>query len=48
MREAWIEKRRGQSAPTQLRYARQGIVTEEMDVRVHNGLFHSCSSTATI
>jgi phosphomethylpyrimidine synthase len=31
MREAWIEKRRGQSAPTQLRYARQGIVTEEME-----------------
>jgi len=30
MRHAWIAKRRGDAAPTQLNYARQGIVTEEM------------------
>jgi phosphomethylpyrimidine synthase len=30
MRESWIQKRQGDSAPTQLRYARQGLVTEEM------------------
>jgi phosphomethylpyrimidine synthase len=31
MRQAWIEKRRGDRTPTQLHYARQGIVTEEME-----------------
>src|SRR5688572_4203356 len=31
MRNAWIEKRRGDRTPTQLNYARQGIVTEEME-----------------
>ena len=30
MRSAWIEKRRGQANVTQLHYARQGLVTEEM------------------
>ena len=30
MRAAWIEKRRGQSNVTQMHYARQGLVTEEM------------------
>jgi phosphomethylpyrimidine synthase len=30
MRSAWIEKRRGQANVTQLHYARQGVVTEEM------------------
>ena len=31
MRESWIKKRHGDRTPTQLYYARQGIVTEEMD-----------------
>ncbi len=30
MRSAWIQKRRGQANVTQLHYARQGVVTEEM------------------
>ena len=30
MRSAWIEKRQGQANVTQLHYARQGVVTEEM------------------
>src|ERR671934_464898 len=30
MRAEWIAKRRGQSNVTQLHYARQGVVTEEM------------------
>jgi phosphomethylpyrimidine synthase len=30
MRTEWVEKRRGESTPTQMRYARQGVVTEEM------------------
>ncbi|MBI4463931.1 MAG: phosphomethylpyrimidine synthase ThiC [Acidobacteria bacterium] len=30
MRAEWIEKRRGDDGPTQLHYARRGIVTEEM------------------
>ncbi len=30
MRAAWIEKRRGQKNVTQMHYARQGLVTEEM------------------
>ncbi len=30
LRQAWIEKRRGEARPTQLAYARAGIVTEEM------------------
>jgi phosphomethylpyrimidine synthase len=31
MRESWIAKRRGDTTPTQLFYARRGIVTEEME-----------------
>ncbi|MEM7479845.1 MAG: phosphomethylpyrimidine synthase ThiC [Acidobacteriota bacterium] len=31
MRQAWIAGRRGDSTPTQLYYARHGIVTEEME-----------------
>ncbi|MGH7339269.1 MAG: phosphomethylpyrimidine synthase, partial [Candidatus Rokuibacteriota bacterium] len=30
IRQAWIEKRSGDAAPTQLAYARRGLVTEEM------------------
>jgi phosphomethylpyrimidine synthase len=30
MRSAWIEKRQGQANVSQLHYARQGVVTEEM------------------
>ena len=30
MRSAWIEKRRGSANVSQLHYARQGVVTEEM------------------
>ena len=30
MRTAWVEKRKGQSNVTQMHYARQGTVTEEM------------------
>ena len=30
MRTQWLEKRAGQDCPTQLHYARRGIVTEEM------------------
>ena len=30
MRSAWIQKRRGQANVTQLHYARQGVITEEM------------------
>jgi phosphomethylpyrimidine synthase len=30
MRQAWIDKRRGDAAPTQLFYARRGEITEEM------------------
>jgi len=30
LRKAWIDRRSGDAAPTQLRYARAGIVTEEM------------------
>ncbi|MFM7512703.1 MAG: phosphomethylpyrimidine synthase ThiC, partial [Cyanobium sp.] len=30
MRSAWIEKRQGQANVTQIHYARQGVVTEEM------------------
>ena len=30
VRQAWIEKRRGDATPTQLFYARQGRITEEM------------------
>ena len=31
MRQAWIEKRRGDACVTQMHYARQGVVTEEME-----------------
>ena len=31
MRQSWIEKRHGDATPTQLCYARRGIVTEEME-----------------
>ncbi len=31
MRQAWIDRRRGDRTPTQLYYARKGIVTEEME-----------------
>src|SRR5205807_8293874 len=31
MRAAWIEKRRGQPNVSQMRFARQGVVTEEME-----------------
>jgi len=30
VRTEWLEKRQGDSIPTQIRYARQGLVTEEM------------------
>ena len=30
MRTEWIAKRRGQSNVSQMHYARQGVVTEEM------------------
>jgi phosphomethylpyrimidine synthase len=30
VRSEWVEKRAGESSPTQLRYAREGVVTEEM------------------
>ena len=30
-RKAWVERRTGDAAPTQLAYARRGIVTEEME-----------------
>ena len=30
MRSAWIEKRKGQANVSQMHYARQGVVTEEM------------------
>ena len=30
LREAWVAKRRGHANPTQMYYARQGVVTEEM------------------
>ena len=30
MRSAWIEKRRGTANYSQMHYARQGVVTEEM------------------
>ena len=30
MRTEWIAKRRGQGNVTQMHYARQGVVTEEM------------------
>jgi phosphomethylpyrimidine synthase len=30
MRSAWIEKRKGQANISQMHYARQGVVTEEM------------------
>ena len=30
MRSEWVRKRTGEESPTQLRYARQGVVTEEM------------------
>ncbi|MSO20574.1 MAG: phosphomethylpyrimidine synthase ThiC [Acidobacteria bacterium] len=30
MRSEWLKKRAGDASPTQLRYARQGIITEEM------------------
>ncbi|MFZ9230142.1 MAG: phosphomethylpyrimidine synthase ThiC, partial [Prochlorococcaceae cyanobacterium] len=30
MRSAWIEKRQGQANVSQMHYARQGVVTEEM------------------
>ena len=30
MRAEWLKKRQGEECPTQLRYARQGIITEEM------------------
>jgi phosphomethylpyrimidine synthase len=31
MRTEWVEKRKSDPAPTQLRYARSGVTTEEMD-----------------
>ncbi len=31
MRTEWIVKRRGQSNVSQMHYARQGLITEEMD-----------------
>src|SRR5258708_32991124 len=31
MRSEWVEKRRGQECVTQIHYARQGVVTEEME-----------------
>ena len=31
LREAWVSKRKGHAVVTQMHYARQGIVTEEMD-----------------
>ncbi|OFW43060.1 MAG: phosphomethylpyrimidine synthase [Acidobacteria bacterium RIFCSPLOWO2_12_FULL_60_22] len=31
MRTEWLKKRKGEECPTQLRYARQGTVTEEME-----------------
>ena len=30
MRSAWIEQRKGQANESQMHYARQGVVTEEM------------------
>ena len=30
MRSEWISKRAGDACPTQLHYARQGVITEEM------------------
>ena len=30
MRSAWIEKRKGQANVSQMHYARQGVITEEM------------------
>ena len=30
MRSAWIEKRKGQANVSQMHYARQGLITEEM------------------
>src|SRR6266404_4523528 len=31
MRSEWVEKRRGQECVTQMHYARQGVITEEME-----------------
>ncbi|MEM7050703.1 MAG: phosphomethylpyrimidine synthase ThiC [Acidobacteriota bacterium] len=31
MRQEWIERRRGDATPTQLYYARRGVITEEME-----------------
>ena len=31
MRTQWVAKRRGQSNVSQMHYARQGLITEEMD-----------------
>ncbi|MBI3934177.1 MAG: phosphomethylpyrimidine synthase ThiC, partial [Acidobacteria bacterium] len=31
MRSKWISKRAGEECPTQIHYARQGVITEEMD-----------------
>lgn len=30
MRQSWVDRRRADSNPTQMYYARQGVVTEEM------------------
>ena len=30
MRQSWVDRRKGDSNPTQMYYARQGVVTEEM------------------
>ena len=30
LRQSWVDRRRGDSNPTQMYYARQGTVTEEM------------------
>jgi phosphomethylpyrimidine synthase len=39
LREPWVARRRGDASPTQLRYARQGEITEEMEfVAVREGL----------
>ena len=31
MRSEWVAKRRGQECVTQIHYARQGVITEEME-----------------